>query len=94
MLDNFKEYLMMDSRLHSMPSAPVAGTTSMTAVTTTQVDVTAIMNAVLAAMLVNPPPSHTDLFMKNDRIFTIKLGLSQSLMVQEGTHNPNATLKG
>ena len=29
-----------------------------------------------------------------DRIFTIKLGLSQSLMVQEGSHNPNVTLKG
>ena len=30
----------------------------------------------------------------SDRIFTIKLGLSQSLMVHEGTHNPNETLKG
>ena len=30
----------------------------------------------------------------SDRIFTIKLGLSQSLMVQEGAHNPNITLKG
>ena len=29
-----------------------------------------------------------------DRIFTIKLGLSQSLMVQKGAHNPNVTLKG
>ena len=29
----------------------------------------------------------------SDRIFTIKLGLSQSLMVQEGTHIPNVTLK-
>ena len=29
----------------------------------------------------------------SDRIFTIKWGLSQSLMVQEGTHNPNVTLK-
>ena len=29
-----------------------------------------------------------------DRIFTIKLGLSQSLMVKRGTHNPNVTLKG
>ena len=29
----------------------------------------------------------------SDRIFTIKLGLSQSLMVQEGTHNPNVTIK-
>ena len=29
-----------------------------------------------------------------DRIFTTKLGLSQSLMVQEGTHNLNVTLKG
>ena len=28
-----------------------------------------------------------------DRIFTTKLGLSQSLMVKEGTHNPNETLK-
>ena len=27
-------------------------------------------------------------------IFTIKLGLSQSLMVHEGTHKPNLTLKG
>ena len=27
-------------------------------------------------------------------IFTTKLGLSQSLMVQEGTHNLNVTLKG
>ena len=26
--------------------------------------------------------------------FTIKLGLSQSLMVQERSHNPNVTLKG
>ena len=30
----------------------------------------------------------------HDRIFTTKLGLSQSLMVQEGTHNLNVTLKG
>ena len=30
----------------------------------------------------------------SDRIFTTKLGLSQSLMVQEGTHNLNVTLKG
>ena len=29
----------------------------------------------------------------SDRIFTIKLGLSQSLMVQKGSHNPNVTLK-
>ena len=29
-----------------------------------------------------------------DRTFTIKLGLSQSLMVQERDHNPNVTLKG
>ena len=29
-----------------------------------------------------------------DRIFTIKLGLSQSLMAHKGTHNPNVTLKG
>ena len=31
---------------------------------------------------------------RSDRIFTKKLGLSQSLMVQEGTYNPNLTLKG
>ena len=30
----------------------------------------------------------------SDGIFTTKLGLSQSLMVQEGTHNLNVTLKG
>ena len=30
----------------------------------------------------------------SDRIFTTKLGLSQSLIVQEGIHNPNVTLKG
>ena len=30
----------------------------------------------------------------NDRMFTTKLGLSQSLTVQEGTHNLNATLIG
>ena len=30
----------------------------------------------------------------SDRIFTTKLGLSQPLMIQEGTHNPNVTLKG
>ena len=30
----------------------------------------------------------------SDRIFTIKLGLSKSLMVQEGTPNLYATLKG
>ena len=30
----------------------------------------------------------------NDRLFRTKLGLSQSLMVQEGTHNLNVTLKG
>ena len=29
-----------------------------------------------------------------DRIFTTKLGLSQSLMVQEGAHNLNVALKG
>ena len=29
-----------------------------------------------------------------DRIFTTKLGLSQSLMVQEETHNLNVALKG
>ena len=30
----------------------------------------------------------------SDRIFTTKLVLSQSLMVEEGTHNLNVTLKG
>ena len=30
----------------------------------------------------------------NDRMFTTKLGLSQSLTVHEGTHNLNVTLKG
>ena len=30
----------------------------------------------------------------SDRIFTTKLGLSQSLMVQQGTHNLNVALKG
>ena len=30
----------------------------------------------------------------SDRIFAIKLGLSKSPMVQEGSHNPNVTLKG
>ena len=30
----------------------------------------------------------------SDRILTTKLGLSQSLMVQEGTHNLNVTIKG
>ena len=30
---------------------------------------------------------------KSDGIFTIKLGLSQSIMVQERSHNPNVTLK-
>ena len=30
----------------------------------------------------------------SDRIIRIKLGLSQSLMVQEGAHNPNVTLNG
>ena len=30
----------------------------------------------------------------SDRIFTIKLGLSQSLMFHEATHNLNVTLKG
>ena len=29
-----------------------------------------------------------------DRIFTIKLEISQSLMLQEETYNPNVTLKG
>ena len=37
---------------------------------------------------------HTAKTKGSDRIFTIKLGLSQSLMVHEGTHNPNLTLKG
>ena len=32
--------------------------------------------------------------MLDDRIVTTKLGLSQSLMVQEGTHTLNVTLKG
>ena len=30
----------------------------------------------------------------SDKIFTIKFSLSQSLMVQVGTHNPNVTFKG
>ena len=30
--------------------------------------------------------------LESDRTFTIKLGLSQSLMIHEGTHNPNVTL--
>ena len=30
----------------------------------------------------------------SNRIFTIKLALSQSLMVHEGTHNPNISVKG
>ena len=30
----------------------------------------------------------------HDRLFATKLGLSHSLIVQEGIHNPNVTLKG
>ena len=48
-----------------------------------------------------PPPfrkeSTSELTAKtkgSERIFTTKLGLSQSLMVQEGTHNLYVTLKG
>ena len=33
-------------------------------------------------------------FLMVDRVFTTKLGLFQSLMVQGGTHNLNVTLKG
>ena len=35
-----------------------------------------------------------DYYASHDRIFTTKLGSPQSLMIQEGTHNLNVTLKG
>ena len=33
-------------------------------------------------------------YASHDRVFTTKLGSPQSLMIQEGTHNLNVTLKG
>ena len=56
-LDNFEEYLVTDSG----PNASLQTTTA----PTTATDVTAITNAVTAAMLAKPPTSRADLFMKN-----------------------------
>ena len=56
-LDDFEEYLVTDSR----PNASLQTTT----VPTTAMDVTTISNAISTAMLVKPPPSCVDLFMKN-----------------------------
>ena len=55
-LDDFEEYLVMGSRPNASPQTTTAPTTAM--------DVTAITNAVSAAMLAKPPTSHVDLFMK------------------------------
>ena len=56
-LDDFEEYLVMDSRPNALPQTTTAPTTA--------TDVMAITNAVSMAMLVKPPTSHVDLFMKN-----------------------------
>ena len=56
-LDDFEGYLVTNSR----PNASLQTTT----VPTTATDVTAVTNAISAAMLVKPPPSRVDLFMKN-----------------------------
>ena len=56
-LDDFEEYMVTNSR-------PNASLQTMT-VPTTAMDVTPITNTISSAMLVKPPPSHVDLFMKN-----------------------------
>ena len=55
-LDDFEEYMVTDSR----PNASLQATTA----PTTATDITAITNAVTAAMLAKPPTSRADLFMK------------------------------
>ena len=57
-LDNFEEYLVMDTGPR-VPTAPTTTTAS------TPIDVTAITTAVSTAMLTKPPSSKTQLFMKN-----------------------------
>ena len=56
--ENFDEYLLTGNG----PQATYDPTTSTTATTS---DISAITRAVAAAMLAKPPPSRTDLFMKN-----------------------------
>ena len=56
-VDNFEEYLHTDSGpQHSVPAATTPSTTNVTAIT----------NAVSAAMLAKPPALRTDIFMKNN----------------------------
>ena len=59
-IDNFEEYLMMDSG----PQAPSA-TPTPTIASGTAFDVMAITNAVSAAMLAKPPTTCSDIFMQN-----------------------------
>ena len=56
--ENFDEYLLTGN-------GPQATHDTQTSTTTTTSDVSAITRAIAAAMLAKPPPSHTDLFMKN-----------------------------
>ena len=60
-VDNFEEYLRTDSG----PQLPVPATTARATSTPSGPDVTAITNAVSAAMLAKPSKSRTDIFMKN-----------------------------
>ena len=60
-VDNFEEYLRTDSG----PQLPVPATTARATSTPSGPDVTAITNAVSAAMLAKPSASRTDIFMKN-----------------------------
>ena len=60
-VDNFEEYLHTDSG----PQLPVPAKTGPVATAPSAPDVTAITNAVSAAMLANPPTSRAGIFMKN-----------------------------
>ena len=60
-VDNFEEYLRTDSG----PQLPAPATTACATSTPSGPDITAITNAVSAAMLAKPSASRTDIFMKN-----------------------------
>ena len=64
--DNFDKYLLTGNGQQAThdTSIPIPIPASTSTATPTS-DVTAITKAIAAAMLAKPPPSHTDLFMKN-----------------------------
>ena len=69
-VDNFEDYLLMDTGpqvglLTTTPTIPASVPATSAPTASAPVDVMAITNSVSAAVLVKPPVSWTDIFMKN-----------------------------